>query len=142
MEGEGSMYKQLLVPLFVTLALFVGAITIPTLIQAGKHISLEKATALAGPVSLALGSGDSQSLPRYGEDFSFGDIRTFESSWKVIRLVSESSSNDGMVVLHNTGGAYRVVLGPGTSFAKSEVQTLPVDLVQFLNNEGMLYESL
>jgi hypothetical protein len=135
------MSKSFFVPITAILFLLVTALTIPPSVQGGNHVRLRVATDFAGPVALAIGANGNGDIPEYGKDFSFGEIRSF-ASWKVVRLTSSGKNYDGMAVLQKSSGVFRVVLGPGTSFSKADTYSMPTDLVQYLNNEGMLYEPI
>jgi hypothetical protein len=107
-------------------------------------IRLQPAPPLAGVVAQNLRApGTNSSLLVPGKDFRLENIRYFDNrSWAVASVVPISIKTDtATVVLHQIDSEYQVVLGPGTSFSTDYLQSMPLDVGQYLINQKVLYDS-
>jgi hypothetical protein len=130
--------------LVIIALLFVALVSRTLLLGGSKYVTLEPAPPLAGVISQGLiSTGSTPSLPVPDKDFTIDDTYYFKDpAWVAVSIVqSKQSDNVALLILHTTGGIYRVVLGPGTAFPASYLQALPADVGQYLQDKGAVYES-
>lgn len=139
------MKKSYVTWLVIILILFIALLSVrPILFSGATSVHLPPAPILTGQISQALASGKSTSLPVYGRDYNLGSTTYFkDNDWVVTDIlgIGENTSS-GIAVLQNKNGIYQVVLGPGTAFANTSVQNLPIEVTQYLNQKGAVYESI
>jgi hypothetical protein len=82
-------------------------------------------------------------LPLYQKDFTLLRVSYFDNNtWVVAKIVPLNNSvTEAYVILQFKNGMYHVVLGPGTAFDNSYVQSMPADLGQYLGHKGIFYET-
>lgn len=125
--------------LLIVITLLVNYITLGGI----PFVALSKTQPLTGAASQAIGAVNKNGkLPVNGKDFILNDIRYFDDNWVVATVspTSKSQLAQATVIMQKVDGAYRVVLGPGTTFDNSITFSLPTDLGDYLTQRGLLYE--
>jgi hypothetical protein len=135
--------KQLVIA-FVSLVMLAAAVLVvrDVLLHGQPAIKLKPAPPLAGVISQSLGvSGSSHSLPVAGKDYNLQDTHAFDNhSWVVTSVVpARANADTAVAVLRNKDGFFQVVLGPGTAFPESSLQSLPADVSRYLVKQGLVY---
>lgn len=134
-------YKILVTPfVLVVLALFC-SLLVPRAIR-HNVFTLQPAPLYTGRIAQALGQNEDGLLPIFGTDFTTVDTRQFGSDWIIMRVSSGDMNDTALVVLKKTGEDFDVVMGPGTAFSRSNTVSMPIDLAQYLDREGYLYDAI
>jgi hypothetical protein len=135
--------KQLQLPISLVTLLIVALAVKSILLHGQPVIRLQHGPALVGIVSQSLGiSGPNQALPVAGKDYELQNINYFDNkAWVVASIVSLNGANNQIIVMHMISGMYQTVLGPGSAFPDSYLQSLPPGVSQYLLNRGVMYES-
>jgi hypothetical protein len=128
------------------LALLVMAtIVVRQLLTGGlSTVRLKSAPPLAGVVAQSLGpTAQDKHLPVAGKDFQLENVRYFDDrTWAVASVISPGGKTDpALIVLKQFGATYQVVLGPGTAFSSDYLQSMPLDVGQYLTANGVFYGS-
>jgi len=110
-----------------------------------KLVTIASAAPLTGQISQALAgtSGDQAVLPEAGKDYTLENVKYFDNKeWVFAGIKPVSNTIDSSdVVLQKKNGVYVVVLGPGSAFSRTTTLTMPSDIAQYLNQQGLLYGS-
>jgi len=136
--------RQLLISSGSLIILVIAIFIVKAAVLHGPVVELQSAPPLTGVIAQSLGtSGSNRSLPVAGKDFILQNTRYFDNQSWVVTLVApiRSNADRATVILRNNHGLYQVVLGPGTAFPSSSLQSLPGDVSQYLLNKGLVYES-
>lgn len=136
---------QRIARILIGLALVVAAtMVVHRLILGGTLVKLKAGTTMSGVVSQSLvgSNNDSDALPAVGKDYTIDSIRYFDdSNWAVASITQTGGSqNSALLILQREKGMYQPMLGPGTAFSSSYLQSLPSDLGKYLNSKGVVYE--
>jgi len=125
------------------LTALVLTLAVHALVIGGKPVvRLGQASALGGIIAQSLGTTD-RALPQENKDFTITDLHYFGGrAWVVATVKQKDAGNDGsaVLVLKSSSGSYDVVLGPGTAFPKSYLQSLPSDVGQYVSERAASYE--
>lgn len=123
--------------IFIVAMLAVSVIVRQLVLGGHPIVKLDSAQALTGSISQAL-SGD---RPDIAQGFQLKDTSYFDNkSWVVVSVVPDDNSlNTSLVILQNKSGIYQVAAGPGSSFPESILVSLPADVGQFLQSQGVIY---
>ena len=125
-------------------AVIVSGFVIKLFVLGGSTpIHLKPAPELSGAISQSLASTNAATaLPRNGTDYRLKNTSYFDSDiWVVTSIVpTGADSNQSIVILHKSQGIYRVVPGPGTAFASTQLSGLPGDVTSYLSRLGVVYE--
>ena len=126
--------------------LLLGLLVVNYVVLGGAHvINLAPAPELAGQISQNLVTiSNATKLPIEGTDFNLSDTHYFNNKQWVVTSITplNNSFNAGLAVLSNQEGVYKIVLGPGSAFSKDETRTLPTEVANYLNQQGVVYESV
>jgi hypothetical protein len=130
-----------------TIAGLIGLVVITlltksVLLQGLPVTSLGSAPPIAGAVSQSLGlSASRAALPVFGKDYTLQDVHYFyNNEWAVATVAPTKPDADTVIVIvQKINGVYQTVLGPGTIFSSSYLYTLPPDVGQYLNKQGVLH---
>jgi hypothetical protein len=111
----------------------------------GQYVKLSSAPPLSGVVAQSLDlAGGTTIVPVAGKAFSLQNVSYFDNNDWVIATVSPSNGNttitQALVVLQKKDGTFQVVLGPGTDFDSSYLTSLPADVGQSLEQQGVISE--
>lgn len=123
------------------LGVIVSAFVIKTVVfRGGSYVGIPKAPALSGAISQSLASSGTKTIPRLNKDYLINSVKYFQpQSWAVASIsLSKLPQNNAIVILHQVDGAYRIVLGTGTAFSTYDTYSLPVDVILYLKNSGVL----
>jgi hypothetical protein len=134
-------FKQLLFPVLVLLVLFFGSILARHIILDGLPVTkLADAPALAGSIAPALTDPNSATtIPQIGKDFEISSTHYLDNKqWVIASVKHLPDMNAATLVLQKQHSIYVVVLGPGTIFSASDIQTAPPEVIQYLYNEGLV----
>lgn len=118
-------------------------ITLIYVSASGKVISLAGAPELAGSVAQSMYSGGGQtSLPVAGKDFNLKNIKFFnDKQWAVVSVEPVNYNFDsGIVVLKKQADVYIVQVPPNSKLSSSYLVTLPKEVVNYLQANGLIYE--
>lgn len=142
-NGKGTMNRKLLAQLIFVILLLIGIGVIPQLLVGSTPVvQLSKAQALGGEIAQAIGPDDNHHLLTPGKDLIINSIKYFDgTTWAVASIHTANVSDEALAVLQQNSGTYTVVLGPGTSFAHSDLTKLPDDVSNYLVTKGAVYES-
>lgn len=135
--------RQILLRLFALVATIVVSLVFKSVILNGHRlVRLGSAPPLTGSLATSLiTSGGKTVLPTEGKDYKITKSRYFyNNGWAVVSVAQASGENETTMVLHKIDGVYQVVIGPGTTFSKSYMLSLPADVGNYLNDQGYLYE--
>lgn len=118
---------------FIARSLVMGGVT--------TVVKLQPGTPMGGAISQTLASPDGK-LPVLNKDYSIQNIVSFDDGdWAVVTIkqVVSGQSNSALIVLKHEDGLYKTVLGPGTAFPDTYLQTLPANVGGYLYNQGAIY---
>jgi hypothetical protein len=138
------MYMQLkkyLPGLGILVAVVLVTLVCRTLILSGKPVvSLAPASQLGGIVAQSLnaaGTGPNGLVD--GRNYKISNVHYFDNkAWIVATINSLNPTNTATAVLKQYGGAYKIVLGPDTSFSVNDTQSLPADVLNYLQTQVTL----
>lgn len=123
--------------------LVVATLVVRQLLTGGLSVvHLKSAPPLTGVVAQSLGqTAQDKKLPVPNKDFQLENVRYFDNrSWVVANVISVKGKTDpALIVLKQFGATYQVVLGPGTAFSADYLQSLPLDVGQYLTANGVFY---
>lgn len=143
-KGTHSMNRSIVSMGIVFVLLLLVLINIkPVLFGGAKVVTLKSAPPLTSQISQAFtSSANTGPLPVSGKDYTLTDTKYFDNRQWVVTSIKplNQTITEGMAILQLQHGIYTVVLGPGTAFASTDVQTMPADLVQYLNQVGIIYD--
>jgi hypothetical protein len=137
------MNRKLLFQFVLVLLLLIGVGIVPRmLVGSTPLIRLSKTQQLGGEIAQAIGPDDNHHMLTPGNDLIISSVKYFDgTSWAVASIHTAEVSDEALVVLQQSSGAYTVVLGPGTSFAHSDLAKLPGDVGNYLQTKGAIYVS-
>jgi hypothetical protein len=135
-------YRQLFATfLFLLFLILVSNFSKGVVLDGVNKTSLRTTSSnITGSVSQSLVTPQSKGiLPAVGKNFKVLRATYFNNKQWVVVVVSGIPDNDNAVlILQELNGVYRVVLGPGTLFPSSSVQSMPLDVVNYLVNQGLV----
>ncbi len=136
-----SPRKILLASLLLVIPLLGAAIIQRAILGGSIIVKLKPAPLLTGQVSQSLGANPDGSLPTYGKDYAL-QVRFFDNNvWMVGNIKSLKNTTDtAVIVMEKQGGSYRTMLGPGSAFPLTQVQSLPNDVGAYLSSQAAIYE--
>lgn len=141
MMGMGN--KKIKILAVFAVIIIATLVTKQILIGSAKAVSLAPAPPLTGIVAQSLYAGGSQTtLPVAGRDFTLADVHYFDGNdWAVATVKPINNSlNRALVILQRKQGMYIVVGGPGSAFPSDYLLSLPADVGNYLENQGVFYE--
>jgi len=143
MEKDDNIIKRAFVAAAIPLGVLIIAF-VARLSMLQGHALRQLAPAnndFAGAVAQGIGPNQQHTLQVYGKDFSLSSVKYFDNTWALISVIPKNVSTDkATIILNKVDGMYRVVLGPGTAFPTVVLNELPLDLGQYLVNQGVIYE--
>jgi len=132
------MTKSLLKRLGFLVGLLVVTVLARFIITGGyPTIKLSSASALAGPVSIGIGQGSSDTLPVEGKDYRIKSAEFFDDKeWAVVRILPlKNKADPAILVLKKIDGVYQAVLGPSGQFSSGYFYVMPFDVSQYLTQQ-------
>ena len=128
---------------FLVLLYVVVAIMHRVVLGGVAVVKLGPSIPLAGQVSQSLGPDARGTLPIVGKDYSLATHYFDNDAW-VVALVSplKDGFNASVLIMEKRGGTYTAVLGPASAFTNDQVQSLPVDVANFVATHVGVYEPL
>ncbi len=128
----------------ILIVVIVGGYVLKISVLGGANaVQLRPAVGFSGVISQSLASSNSKTaLPSYGMDYTLTNTAYFDNNaWVITSIVpQDTTSNQSIAILHKNQGIFRVILGPGTAFASTELGGLPNDVVDYLHKLGVVYE--
>ncbi|MEI6755697.1 MAG: hypothetical protein WCK80_01620 [bacterium] len=77
-------------------------------------------------------------LPIYGKNYTLENLKYLENgNWAAATLVSVPGKNKATVVMKKINGVFVVVMGPGTQFSESTLESLPLSVGTYLYSRGV-----
>jgi hypothetical protein len=129
----------------ITISTFVLLIVISTIFKnvilgGTPQTKLSTAPPLAGTISQSIITPQSNGiLPVIGKNFNITSTHYFDNQqWVVVSVSTIPDNNGAVLVLQKLNGSYQVVLGPGTLFSSSDVQSMPASVIDYLTNRGLV----
>lgn len=131
-------------PLLKTLGFLAGLVVVTLLARmviTGGYPTIRLSSAsssLAGPVSIGIGQASSNTLPEIGKDYDIKSAKYFDNKeWVVVNISPLKSKGDpAFMVLKKIDGVYQTVLGPAGQFNGSYFYVMPLDVDQYLTQQG------
>jgi hypothetical protein len=133
--------KQILATvLFLVVLIAISVVSKNIILNGVPQTKLQVAPPLAGTLSQSLITYKSKDvLPVIGKDFTIQSTQYFNNQqWAVVLVSSVPDNNNAILVLEKLNGNYQVVLGPGTSFSTTDIQTMPSNVISYLTSKGLV----
>jgi len=139
------MHKTPIVLTIVAIVLLTAIVSAPSIIYgSAKPAHISTAPALTGQISqaLAASSNGQLTMPTYGKDYRLENTKYFDDNTWVVTTIKplNNNMNRNVVVLEKQAGVFTVVLGPGSAFPRTTELSMPGNLGEYLDSQGLFYD--
>lgn len=130
--------------LFILALLFVVCLI---LLHFLKQIILNEPVLRLEPSSLkntiALSLQNNSNNTNIGQNFNITSVKYFNNTWVVVKISPVDTSGDNAVaVLKENNGKYQTVISPANEILSSQINSLPTNVVYYLNLLGVVNYSV
>jgi hypothetical protein len=123
---------------FFVVLLVLSAIVRNAVLGQSKTVILSSAPPLTGQVAQTMGTTQNSELPVPGKDFTLKHVRYFQRRTLAVAQLKplHGQFDDSYVIMKRKRGVYQVILGPGSAFRRSTLQSLPEAAIHYLDQQG------